>query len=75
MVAGSLGEVQEVDFGAPLHCLVIAGHMHELEEKMLEVHGLAALRARGLIKQRPPPTQLPEDATPDGLADDELLGF
>lgn len=28
MVAGPMGEVKDVDFGAPLHCLVIAGEGH-----------------------------------------------
>jgi diphthine synthase len=35
IVAGTMKELIEVDFGAPLHCLVIAGDVHCLEEEML----------------------------------------
>ena len=30
--------MREVEFGGPLHSLVIAGEMHELEEKMLRTY-------------------------------------
>uniref|UniRef100_A0A7S4JAB6 diphthine methyl ester synthase n=1 Tax=Odontella aurita TaxID=265563 RepID=A0A7S4JAB6_9STRA len=33
--AGTLEELREVDFGEPLHCLVICGEVHELEMEML----------------------------------------
>ena len=35
MAAGSLADLQQVDFGAPLHSLVIPGHMHEMERDMV----------------------------------------
>ena len=35
MAAGSLAELQQVDFGAPLHSLLIPGHMHEMERDMV----------------------------------------
>lgn len=35
MVAGGMGELLGVDFGAPLHCLVIAGSVHVVEEEIL----------------------------------------
>ncbi|KAK6939350.1 Tetrapyrrole methylase [Dillenia turbinata] len=40
IVAGSMGQLHTVDFGAPLHCLVIAGNTHPLEEEMLEFYAL-----------------------------------
>lgn len=35
IVAGTMEELQGVDFGAPLHSLVIAGHTHVIEEEIL----------------------------------------
>ncbi|XP_065848285.1 probable diphthine methyl ester synthase [Euphorbia lathyris] len=35
IVAGTMKELLEVDFGAPLHCLVIVGNVHPVEEEML----------------------------------------
>ena len=35
MAAGSLADLQQVDFGAPLHSLVIPGHLHEMERDMV----------------------------------------
>lgn len=35
IVAGPLGRLRDVDFGPPLHSLVIVGDMHEMEEVML----------------------------------------
>jgi len=34
--AGTLRELKDVDFGGPLHSLVICGHLHELEEDVLK---------------------------------------
>ena len=36
IVAGSMKDLLDVDFGAPLHCLAIIGETHPLEEEMLE---------------------------------------
>ena len=33
MVAGTLKELLDVDFGTPLHSLVIPGHLHILEQE------------------------------------------
>lgn len=33
---GTLGELLGVDFGAPLHCLVIPGDMHILEKEYVD---------------------------------------
>ena len=35
--AGKLSEIRAFDFGAPLHCLIIPGKMHFIEEEMLEL--------------------------------------
>ncbi|KMT07839.1 hypothetical protein BVRB_6g146510 isoform A [Beta vulgaris subsp. vulgaris] len=35
VAAGSMGQLRSVDFGAPLHCLVIVGETHPVEEEML----------------------------------------
>ncbi|KIY92977.1 diphthine synthase [Monoraphidium neglectum] len=35
VVAGGMRELMEVDFGAPLHCLIIAGNVHVVEEEIL----------------------------------------
>lgn len=36
VVAGSMKQLLEVDFGSPLHCLVIVGKTHPVEEEMLD---------------------------------------
>ena len=35
VIAGAMGELATVDFGGPLHSLIIVGEMHELEKEML----------------------------------------
>lgn len=40
IVAGSMRELVTVDFGAPLHCLVIAGKTHPVEDEMLDFYKL-----------------------------------
>lgn len=48
IVAGPLGRLRdEVDFGPPLHSLVIVGDMHEMEEEMLRQFMLAPRAAGG----------------------------
>ena len=36
IVAGTMEELKSVDFGPPLHSLVIAGDTHVIEEEILE---------------------------------------
>ena len=38
IVSGTLEEVKKVDFGAPLHCLIIPGTMHFIEEEAFKAH-------------------------------------
>lgn len=40
VVAGPMKQLLEVDFGQPLHCLVIVGNTHPVEEEMLEFYML-----------------------------------
>ncbi|XP_021831026.1 probable diphthine methyl ester synthase [Prunus avium] len=40
IVSGTMKELQSVDFGAPLHCLVIVGKTHPVEEEMLDFYRL-----------------------------------
>lgn len=37
IVAGNLGALASVDFGGPLHCLVICADLHPLENELLSV--------------------------------------
>ena len=36
IAAGTLQELQEVDFGGPLHSLIVCGELHELELEVLK---------------------------------------
>jgi diphthine synthase len=38
IVAGPMSKLGEVDFGAPLHSLVIAGNVHVVEEEMIQCY-------------------------------------
>ncbi|XP_010556444.1 PREDICTED: probable diphthine methyl ester synthase [Tarenaya hassleriana] len=38
IVAGTMRQLKNIDFGAPLHCLVIVGQTHPVEEEMLEFY-------------------------------------
>uniref|UniRef100_A0A2N9EDB5 diphthine methyl ester synthase n=1 Tax=Fagus sylvatica TaxID=28930 RepID=A0A2N9EDB5_FAGSY len=40
IVAGTMRQLQMVDFGTPLHCLVIVGNTHPVEEEMLDFYKL-----------------------------------
>ena len=35
IVSGKLKEILEVDFGEPLHCLIVPGDLHFMEEEAL----------------------------------------
>ncbi|KAK1303333.1 putative diphthine synthase [Acorus calamus] len=43
VVSGTMKELQEVDFGAPLHCLVIVGQTHPSEEEMLDFYSIKSM--------------------------------
>lgn len=38
IVAGPMKKLLDVDFGPPLHCLIIVGETHPVEEEMIEFH-------------------------------------
>jgi len=40
IVAGTMGELLEVDFGEPLHSLILCGEVHEFEQEMLELFSI-----------------------------------
>ncbi|XP_042989305.1 probable diphthine methyl ester synthase isoform X1 [Carya illinoinensis] len=40
IVAGTMRQLQTINFGTPLHCLVIVGQTHPVEEEMLEFYKL-----------------------------------
>ncbi|XP_050207260.1 probable diphthine methyl ester synthase [Mercurialis annua] len=40
IVAGTMRQLLAVDFGTPLHCLVIVGDTHPLEDEMLDLYKL-----------------------------------
>lgn len=40
IVAGTMRQLQTIDFGTPLHCLVIVGQTHPVEEEMLDFYRL-----------------------------------
>lgn len=40
IVAGTMAQLQMVDFGPPLHCLVVVGKTHPVEEEMLDFYRL-----------------------------------
>ena len=46
VVYGSLAELSTVDFGAPLHSLVLVGETDEIEREMLELFRVTASTPR-----------------------------
>ncbi|KNA04597.1 hypothetical protein SOVF_198220 [Spinacia oleracea] len=40
IVAGTMKKLQTLDFGDPLHCLVIVGETHDVEEEMLGFYSI-----------------------------------
>jgi len=38
IVSGTLEELKDVDFGGPLHCFILCGHMHPLEEEYYSLY-------------------------------------
>ena len=38
ILSGTMKQLESVDCGAPLHCLVIVGKTHPVEEEMLEFY-------------------------------------
>lgn len=37
IAAGSMKDLRDIDFGPPLHCLVVVGDAHPAEDEMLEI--------------------------------------
>lgn len=58
--SGTLAELVEIDFGGPLHSLVLAGEMHELERVLFD-------RIRVDLAKDP---KLPPPAPPAAAGDD-----
>ncbi|KXS21513.1 Diphthine synthase [Gonapodya prolifera JEL478] len=46
IVVGTLGELSEVDFGAPLHSLIVPGKMHPLEVELVETFAINSTKFR-----------------------------
>lgn len=46
IISGTAAELLDVDFGPPLHSLVLCGEMHELEAAMVDSFSLARTAAR-----------------------------
>jgi diphthamide biosynthesis methyltransferase len=46
IAAGTMEELMKVDFGGPLHSLVVAGKMHVVEEEMFEFLSVQKVEAR-----------------------------
>lgn len=46
VVAGTMGELLEFDFGPPLHCLIIVGETHDLEEEMLSFYSVEQIKGK-----------------------------
>eukprot|EP00877_Chromochloris_zofingiensis_P009264 jgi/Chrzof1/4591/Cz14g19130.t1 len=42
IIAGSMQQLKDVDFGPPLHCLIIAGNVHVVEEEILSYYRLGS---------------------------------
>lgn len=40
VIAGSMKQLLEFDFGEPLHCLIIPGKTHHIEDEMLDFYSL-----------------------------------
>jgi diphthine methyl ester synthase len=52
IVSGTLAELRGVDFGSPLHSLVLVGHMHELEQALFD-----HFRVSDSTPRLPPPAE------------------
>ncbi|CAI9116916.1 OLC1v1018206C1 [Oldenlandia corymbosa var. corymbosa] len=46
VVAGTMKQLSDVDFGPPLHCLVIVGNTHPIEEEMLDFYELGKIQGQ-----------------------------
>lgn len=46
IIAGSMRDLLDIDFGAPLHCLVIVGETHPVEEEMLQFYSISCKNAK-----------------------------
>ena len=53
VVYGSLEELSTVDFGAPLHSLVLVGETDEIERDMLELYRITAATPRTTFTAAP----------------------
>ena len=47
IVAGTMEELKNINFGPPLHSLVIAGYTHVIEEEILSVYRIHGGQASG----------------------------
>jgi len=58
IVAAPMAELKGIDFGAPLHSLVIAGNVHVMEEEMIDCY---RVHNQPGLKPYMPPTDASDD--------------
>jgi diphthine synthase len=66
ILSGTLDELKDVDFGGPLHSMVICGELHPLEEEMIEHFSVKA--REGEVRRLPPTPPSGSDDDSDGEA-------
>lgn len=64
VVYGTITELLNVDFGAPLHSMVVLGTLHEMEEAFLETFRVADGTPR-----LPPPKDASDSSSSDSDSD------
>lgn len=73
IVAGTLGELLEVDFGGPLHCLVICGEQHPCEVELLQFFHVNRGGWSKYVKP-PPESESGSDTESDAGEEGEQVG-
>ncbi len=58
VVSGTMSELLHIDFGKPLHSLVVSGHLHPSEQDMMKYFSVAVQNP----PRPPPPTGEDDDA-------------
>ena len=65
VIAGAIHELLDMNFGPPLHSLVIVGDTHELEKEMLDLFSVSAF-VRSVGEENARLVQDDTDASSDG---------
>lgn len=74
ILSGTLAQLRDVDFGEPLHSMVICGELHPLEQEMIRYFDVNRA-AEGVVKRLPPSPDSSDNESSDDEGEADIDGM